>query len=202
MHRRSGGWVRFVGWARSVGWLRPAAWSGPGGWSRSGRWGVSGGWSGSGPRGWAGSGARSRGSVTAEFAVVMPVVALLVAAVVASAAAGITKLRCLDAARAAARLAARHEPEPVSLAAARSAGPNGAQVRLSRAGDLVRVRVTTRLRLPLPGRPTMELEGQASALVEPVWNEGLSSEGLPSEDGSNEGLSPGGSGPQAEGESR
>lgn len=114
------------------------------------------------------SGGRSRGSVTAEFAVVLPVLALVVAAVVGAGWAGVAKLRCIDAARSAARLAARHEPAPVVVAAARSAGPEGAAVSLSAAGDLVRVRVTARVRLPLPGRPTVELEADAVAPVEPV----------------------------------
>jgi TadE-like protein len=106
------------------------------------------------------------GSVTAEFAVVLPVLALMLAAVLAAGSAGVAKLRCIDAARSAARLAARHEPEPVALAAARSAGPDGAVVRLSVTGDLVRVQVTARVRLPLPGRPTVELGATSVAELE------------------------------------
>jgi hypothetical protein len=111
---------------------------------------------------------RSSGSVTAEFALVLPVLALILAAVLAAGSAGVAKLRCIDAARSAARLAARHEPASMAMAAARAAGPDGAAVRLSTAGDLVRVQVTARVRLPLPGRPTVELEATSVAQLEEV----------------------------------
>ncbi|HST84245.1 MAG TPA: TadE family type IV pilus minor pilin [Kineosporiaceae bacterium] len=104
--------------------------------------------------------------MTAEFAVVLPVLAVMLAAVLAAGSAGVAKLRCIDAARSAARLAARHEPAAAALAAARSAGPAGAVVRLSVAGDLVRVRVTARVQLPLPGRPTVELSATSVAQLE------------------------------------
>ena len=108
----------------------------------------------------------SRGSVTAEFAVVLPVLALMLAAVLAASSAGVAKLRCIDAARSAARLAARHEPAAATLAAARSAAPRGAVIGLSAAGDLVRVQVTARVQLPLPGRPTVELGATSVAQLE------------------------------------
>ena len=119
------------------------------------------------------SGGRSRGSVTAEFAVVLPVLALMLAAVLAAGSAGVAKLRCIDAARSAAQLAARHEPSTVALAAARAAGPEGAAVQLSTAGDLVRVQVTARVRLPLPGRPTVELGASSVAQLEEVQGEAM-----------------------------
>jgi Flp pilus assembly protein TadG len=115
---------------------------------------------------WAGG--RARGSVTAEFAVALPVVTLMLAAVLAAGSAGVAKLRCIDAARSAARLAARHEPVPVTLTAARSAGPQGAVVSLSTAGGFARVQVSARVRLPLPGRPTVELGATSVAHLEEV----------------------------------
>jgi len=118
------------------------------------------------------SGGRSRGSVTAEFAVVLPVLTLMLAAVLAAGSAGVAKLRCVDAARSAARLAARHEPPATTLAAARSVGPEGALVQLSTTGELVRVRVSARVRLPLPGRPAVDLEATSVAQLEPVAGEG------------------------------
>jgi Flp pilus assembly protein TadG len=126
------------------------------------------------------AGGRSRGSVTAEFAVVLPVLVILLAAVLAAGAAGVAKLRCIDAARSAARLAARHEPSSVALDAARSAGPQGASVQLSTVGELVRVQVTARVRLPLPGRPTVELSAASVAqLEEPGVERPLSSAAIP-----------------------
>ena len=112
------------------------------------------------------AGGRCQGSVTAEFAVVLPVLVLLLAAVLGAGAAGVAELRCIDAARTAARLVARHEPAAVATAAARAAGPEGATVRSSRVGELVRVEVTARVRLPLPGRPTVELTAASVAQVE------------------------------------
>ena len=57
------------------------------------------------------------------------------------------QIRCVDAARAGARAAARSEPEAQVLAVARSAAPDRARVDLERAGELWRVRVDA----PAPG---------------------------------------------------
>jgi Flp pilus assembly protein TadG len=113
-----------------------------------------------------GLGDRCHGSVTAEFAVVLPVLVLMLAVVLAAGSAGIAKLRCVDAARSAARLAARHEPASVIQAAARSAGPDGSVARVSTGGGLVRVQVTARIRLPLPGRPVVDLGATSVAQLE------------------------------------
>jgi Flp pilus assembly protein TadG len=115
---------------------------------------------------------RSRGSVTAEFAVLLPAVALMLAMVVAAGTAGVAKLRCIDAARSAARLAARHESSSTVLAAARSAGPRDATVRLAVAGELVRVQVTVRVSLPLPGRPSVEVDAMSVARLEEEMGDG------------------------------
>ena len=104
--------------------------------------------------------------MTAEFAVLLPAVVVMLAMVLAAASAGVAKLRCIDAARTAARLAARHESSSTVLAAAHSAGPRDAAVRLSVAGDLVRVQVTARVSLPLPGRPSVEVDGISIAHLE------------------------------------
>jgi hypothetical protein len=114
----------------------------------------------------------SSGSVTAEFAVLLPVVALMLAMVLAAGTAGVAKLRCIDAARTAARLAARHESSSTVLAAAHSAGPREAAVRLSVAGDLVRVRVTARVSLPLPGKPSVEVDAISVAHLEEEMADG------------------------------
>lgn len=80
-----------------------------------------------------------RGSVTAETAVVLPVLVLVLAVLVFVLACVSAQLRCVDAARSAARLAARGEPAAVVQAAARAAAPEGAVVRVSRSGDQVLV---------------------------------------------------------------
>jgi Flp pilus assembly protein TadG len=60
------------------------------------------------------------GSVTAEFAVLLPGFVLALTAVLAVGVASAAEMRCIDAAHAAARLAARNEAPGVVLAAARS----------------------------------------------------------------------------------
>ncbi|MCM2577700.1 TadE family type IV pilus minor pilin [Streptomyces meridianus] len=82
-----------------------------------------------------------RGQATAEAAVVLPALAVFAMALIWGLVAASAQIKCVDAARAGARAAARQEPQSVSLAAARSAAPSGAEVTLSREGDLVRVRV-------------------------------------------------------------
>ncbi|MGP3686972.1 TadE family type IV pilus minor pilin [Streptomyces sp. IBSNAI002] len=86
--------------------------------------------------------------------------ALLVWALMAAAA----QIRCVDAARAGARAAARSEPAEVAVAAARAAAPSGARVYLERAGDLWRVRVEA----PAPGPRGLpvRLGARAVALAE------------------------------------
>jgi Flp pilus assembly protein TadG len=108
-----------------------------------------------------------RGSVTAEFAVLMPGFVLLLGALMAAGAAADAQLRCIDSARSAARLAARHEPIGAVLAAARSAAPSGASVDVQPAGALVRVQVDAVIALPLPGHPSLPISASSVALVEP-----------------------------------
>jgi len=110
---------------------------------------------------------RSTGAVTAEFAVLMPVLVVILSLTLAAGAAGVAKLRCIDAARSAARLAARHESSSTALTAARSAAPDHASIRLAAGGDLVRVEVTAQVPLPLPGRPTVEVGATSVAMLEP-----------------------------------
>jgi TadE-like protein len=113
-----------------------------------------------------------RGSVTAEFALLLPSVVLLIGLVLGAATAGVAQVRCIDAARSAARLAARHESSAAVLAAARSAAPTGAVVRVSGGGSatgrggLVRVVVSARVSLPLPGRPGVSVSASSTARVE------------------------------------
>lgn len=86
--------------------------------------------------------------------------ALLVWALMAAAA----QIRCVDAARAGARAAARSEPAGVVVAAAEAAAPSGARVELERVGDLWWVRVEAPA--PGPGAVPVRLGAQAVALAE------------------------------------
>ncbi|MEU8832410.1 TadE family type IV pilus minor pilin [Streptomyces sp900116325] len=122
------------------------------------------------PPGWGsgegrgGGGGGDRGAVTAEAAMVIPVLALFALALIWALMAASAQIRCVDAARAGARAAARSEPEEQVLAAARSAAPDRARVDLERAGELWRVRVAAPT--PGPGPLTLTLSAEAAALAE------------------------------------
>ncbi|WP_078878974.1 TadE family type IV pilus minor pilin [Streptomyces sp. NRRL B-24720] len=115
-------------------------------------------------KGRGGGGGGDRGAVTAEAAMVIPVLALFALALIWALMAASAQIRCVDAARAGARAAARSEPEEQVLAAARSAAPDRARVDLERAGELWRVRVAAPT--PGPGPLTLTLSAEAAALAE------------------------------------
>lgn len=87
---------------------------------------------------------RETGGATAELAVALPALVLVLALALAAVDLGIATVRCVDAARAAARELARGESEAVAVAEARRAAP-GAAVTTTTTGGLVRVDVTGRL---------------------------------------------------------
>ncbi len=81
------------------------------------------------------------GMITAEFAAVLPAVVLVLGVLLNTVAIGIDQIRCVDAARAVARAAARGEsPAAAERVGARSA-PDGARVTVGTDGDRVRARV-------------------------------------------------------------
>lgn len=82
--------------------------------------------------------------VTAELAVAIPVVVLVLAVCAAGITACIDQIRCVDAARAAARSAARGDPPNESRQLALRAAPPGAGVTVDRGDSQVRVVVTAR----------------------------------------------------------
>nr|WP_274031837.1 TadE family type IV pilus minor pilin [Streptomyces sp. MMBL 11-1] len=111
-----------------------------------------------------GYGGGDRGAVTAEAAVVIPVLVAFAMALLWALMAASDQIRCVDAARAGARAAARSEPEAAVVEAARDAAPHGARVEVGRAGDLWRVRVES----PTPGPDVLALtlSAEAAALAE------------------------------------
>lgn len=111
-----------------------------------------------------GDGYGDRGAVTAEAAVVIPVLVAFAMALLWALMAASDQIRCVDAARAGARAAARSEPEAAVLEAARDAAPHGARVEVGRAGDLWRVRVEAAT--PGPGVLALTLSAEAAALAE------------------------------------
>jgi Flp pilus assembly protein TadG len=105
-----------------------------------------------------------RGSVTVELAVALPVIVVLLLGGLTAVNAVATKMRCVDAAREAARAEARGEP---GVAAGRRAAPAGAEVSVSASGETVTatVQATT---YPLGGRlPGFTVVGTAVASREP-----------------------------------
>ncbi|MFI7338878.1 TadE family type IV pilus minor pilin [Streptomyces sp. NPDC050085] len=107
--------------------------------------------------------------MTAEAAVVLPVLVAFTMALVWVVLAASAQIRCVDAARAGARAVARQESRGAALAAAREAAPPDARIEVSREGDLVRV--TVRARSVGPGPLGVELDAQAVAAAEETAGE-------------------------------
>ena len=84
---------------------------------------------------------RNRGMVTAETALALPALALVVGLMLWALLAATAQLRCVDAARAAARSVARGDGLAESMAAGLRLAPEGAHIRVERSGGLVRVSV-------------------------------------------------------------
>jgi hypothetical protein len=113
--------------------------------------------------------------VTAEAAVVIPSLVLLLAVLLWSVMAAAAHIQCVDAARAGARAAARGETPGGVRAAVLTAAPRGAEIRTMREGELVRVEV--RVRTAGPGPLTLGLRSDAVALSEDSVGEGMNAGG-------------------------
>lgn len=105
--------------------------------------------------------------VTAETAVVLPVLLLVLAGAVAAVTVVGAQLRCVDAAREGARAAARGDDAGVVAVIARQAAPDGAEVSAVRAGDDVRVLVTVQVAPIGPVPLRVEVSAEAVARLEP-----------------------------------
>lgn len=111
----------------------------------------------------------SRGSVTAETAVLLPVLLVVLAAAIGVLACVAGQLRCVDAARAAARVAARGDDPALVRTTGERLAPAGARVWLRSAGDTVEVVVTAQVRpfgTALGALPGVTVSGRAVAPVE------------------------------------
>jgi hypothetical protein len=89
-----------------------------------------------------GSGERDAGYVTAETAMVLPVLAILLAVGLWAIAVAGAQVRCVDAARDAARAVARGESDASASAAAAAAAPDGARIDVRHDGDRIVVVVS------------------------------------------------------------
>lgn len=110
---------------------------------------------------------RERGMATAELALIIPAVLLVLALCLSGLGLAIDQVRCVDAARVGARAAARGEPVQEVAEQARQGAPEGSKVTVTRRDQYVLVSVTAPARrLALPGLPAAR--ASASAPVEPV----------------------------------
>lgn len=82
--------------------------------------------------------------MTAESAVVLPVLVVFATALVWGLLVMAAQIQCVDAARTGARAAARQDPAEAVLDVTRATAPRGAQVTVSREGDQVRVVVVAK----------------------------------------------------------
>lgn len=106
---------------------------------------------------------RNHGAVTAEFAVTLPAVLLLLALLLAGSAAGITQLRLEEAARAGARALARGDGHAVVDGIVRRLAGDGASAAVSEDGEWINVTVSARVVGPLGSLIPWRLSATASA---------------------------------------
>src|SRR5688572_1705455 len=105
--------------------------------------------------------------VTAETAVVLPVLLLVLAGAVAAVVVTGAQLRCVDAAREGARSAARGDDGSTVVEIVRRAAPDGAAVGVTQDGDDVRVTVTVDVAPLGPVPLRIEVAAEAVARLEP-----------------------------------
>ncbi len=109
--------------------------------------------------------------VTAETAVVLPVLLVVLAAAVAAVTVVGAQLRCVDAAREGARAAARGEDAASVAALVERAAPEGAETTVSVVGDEVRVSVGAEVPALGPLPLNVVVSAEAVALREPAAGE-------------------------------
>ncbi len=106
--------------------------------------------------------------VTAETAVVLPVLLMVLAGAVAAVVVVGAQLRCVDAAREGTRAAARGDADGRVVELAAAAAPDGARTDVAGDGETVRVTVSATVSPlgPLPWR--VEVTASATAVREPA----------------------------------
>ena len=117
-----------------------------------------------------------RGSATAETAIVLPVVVVMMVAILVTGTGIGTQVQLENAARGAARELARGEDAAAATAAAQEIGGPGTRVSIRVEGDWVHVEVTRSLQLDagILSGARWELSADASARREPHLLEGVS----------------------------
>jgi Flp pilus assembly protein TadG len=110
-----------------------------------------------------------RGAVTAEAALVLPLIAVFAMAMAWLVALGISAVRVQDAAREAARVVARGESAPTGRSYARRVAPSGSTVSIRSEGGDVVVVVTAHVHAPgglLAFIPGVAVHGRSVAVSE------------------------------------
>jgi Flp pilus assembly protein TadG len=115
---------------------------------------------------------REDGMVTAETAVVLPVLLLVLAAAVSAVTVVGAQLRCVDAAREGARAAARGEAPAAVTELVRRVAPAGAVVDVTLDGDEVRVTVSAPVAPLGPVPLQVPVAAEAAGLLEPGAEQG------------------------------
>jgi Flp pilus assembly protein TadG len=111
---------------------------------------------------------REAGMVTAETAVVLPVLLMVLVGAVGAVVVVGAQLRCVDAAREGARAAARGEPAGVVTDVAGRAAPDGAVTDVATTEETVAVTVSATVSPlgPLPWR--LDVSATATGVLEPA----------------------------------
>ena len=113
-------------------------------------------------------GSGDRGMVTAEFAVVLPAVVLVLALSLGALGLALDQIRCVDAARAGARAASRGDSRGAVILVTRRAAPSEALVSIDTSGDFVRVSVVSEPRVAGSLLPAwLRASSTATAVREP-----------------------------------
>jgi Flp pilus assembly protein TadG len=110
--------------------------------------------------------ANDRGAVTAEFAVALPAVLLLLAMLLTGAAAGVTQLRLEEGARAGARALARGDDSAAVERIVRTLSGASASAAVAAEGEWLSVTVTDRVGGPLGSSIPWTLTARASTRSE------------------------------------
>ncbi|MET1088065.1 MAG: TadE family type IV pilus minor pilin [Arthrobacter sp.] len=110
--------------------------------------------------------AKDQGAVTAEFAVTLPAVVLLLAMLLSGAAAGVTQLRLEEGARAGARALARGEDSAAVERIVRTLSGASASAAVAAEGQWLSVTVTDRVGGPLGSSIPWTLTARASTRSE------------------------------------
>lgn len=107
----------------------------------------------------------ARGSATAETALALPAVVLVLAALLGTGQVILARLVCVDATRAGARAAARAEPDARVRAVVAGLLPPRTPVEIRRSEGMIRVEVVTFVQVPLPV-PAIPVRCAAIAVAE------------------------------------